>query len=485
MTKKRTLGALVALAFLITACSAGPGTGGTLEGTQWVLESYDQDGSLTILPETQYADVEFDASRVSGFSGCNEFNGLYRAGGRTLLISQLSGTRMACDEASMAFEQQYLSLLGSSRFYSVRRDQLTIFDAERNTVLVFNAAPRNPLLGKWRVDSYGTTPGTLVGVLEGTQLDVAFQLLSVGGSAGCNAYSGTYGTNGNVVRVGKLATTRLACDTAVMDQETAFLEALQGVAFIESRGSTLNLTDLSGQILVALARPTPDVEPDASASPEPSASATPAETPTPEVTAAPTATPEPTAKPTPKPTPPPTAPPSVAPSVAPSGAPPIELPPTASCALVPPGAPAVATIVYPGDWATVTAPPELACRYFDPEPITIPPDGSPVQAAVHVDLAAASYQDAIAAATDPASWNVIAQSEVDVGGTAVTCIGAVAVIDTAGIPAGDASYACLADVQAAGTVVLRTTGTPGDEVFESKAAIVSLMTMASTFTPPG
>ena len=95
-------------------------------------------------------------------------------------------------------------------------------------MLVFDAAPRNPLLGKWRVDAYGTTPGTVVAVLEGTQLDVAFQIASVGGSAGCNAYSGTYGTNGNVVRIGKLATTRLLCDTDVMDQETAFLEAPGG-----------------------------------------------------------------------------------------------------------------------------------------------------------------------------------------------------------------------------------------------------------------
>ena len=53
----RRIGALVALAFLISACSSGPGTGGTLEGTHWVLDSYDQDGSLTILPDGLYADA--------------------------------------------------------------------------------------------------------------------------------------------------------------------------------------------------------------------------------------------------------------------------------------------------------------------------------------------------------------------------------------------------------------------------------------------
>ena len=482
----RTLGALVALVFLLTACSAGPGTGGTLEGTKWVLNSYDLDGSLAILPENLYADAEFDASRVTGFSGCNEFKGLYRAGGRTLLVSDLSSTLMACDEATMAFEQRCVSLLQESRFYGVRHNQLTVFDAERNTVLVFDAAPRNPLLGKWRVDSYGTTPGTVVAVLEGTQLDVAFQIASVGGSAGCNAYSGTYGTNGNVVRIGKLATTNMACEAAVMDQETAFLEALQGAALVESRGSTLNLTNRSGQLLVALSRPTP-VEPEASAAPSASAApaATPKPTPTPaptaEPTPKPTATPAPTPAPTTKPTPVPTA----APTVAPSAVPPVVIPPTASCKLVPPGGPTVATIVYPGAWATVTEPPELACRYFDPEPITVPTDGSPIQAAVQADLSATPYAEAVAAATDPALWTVSAKGEVNVRGASVTCIAAIAVADAAGVPAGNASFACLANVQTAGTVVIHTTGTPGDQAFQAKAAVVGLMTMASTFTPPG
>jgi heat shock protein HslJ len=486
----RGIGALVALAFLISACSAGPGTGGTVEGTHWVLDSYDQDGSLTILPESMYADAEFGSSRVTGFSGCNEFTGLYRAGGRTLLISDLSGTLMACDEATMTFEQRYTTLLQESRFYSVRGNRLTIFGSGGVTALVFDAAPRNPLLGKWVVDSYATTPGTVVAVAKGTQLDVAFQLTSVGGSAGCNAYSGVYGTNGNVVRIGRLATTNMACDAAVMDQETAFLEALQGAALIESRGSTLNLTDRSGGILVALSRPTLEAE----ASPSPVASATPAPTanppattpaPTPAPTAVPTPKPTPTPAPTTAPTPEPTPPPTAAPTVAPTVAPPASMPPTASCKLAAPDGWVVATIVYPGDWATITEPPELTCHYFDPAPITVPADGSAVLAAVQADLSATPYQDAITAATDPATWKVSAKSEVNVRGTAVTCIGAIAVVDSAGVAAGDESYACLANVQTAGTVVIRTTGAPGDEAFAEKAAVVSLMTMASTFTAPG
>ena len=215
----RRMGALLALlALTIAACSPGPGTGGELEGTKWVLNSFELDGTLTIVPETVYADANFDAHRVSGFSGCNTYDALYRTGGRTLLVSQPASTLMACDEATMAFETQFLTLLQDSRFYTVRRDTLTVFGAVgEGALLVFDAAPRNPLLGKWTVDSYGVPPSTVVAVLPDTEIDVVFGIGTVGGFAGCNSFSGTYGTNGTVVRISRLATTRLACDEAVME----------------------------------------------------------------------------------------------------------------------------------------------------------------------------------------------------------------------------------------------------------------------------
>ena len=179
----------------------------------------------------------------------------------------------------MTFEQTYLALLDSSRFYSARRDTLTIYDEIGSTVLVFDAAPRNALLGHWRVDSFATGPGAVSAVLPDTELEVVFGIGSVGGSAGCNSFSGTYGTNGNVVRVGQLATTRKACPEEVMAQETAFLEALQGIALIDPRAESVNLTDLDGALAVALIRPGAggaEASPSLG-SPAPSASSSPSE----------------------------------------------------------------------------------------------------------------------------------------------------------------------------------------------------------------
>ena len=137
--KTRLIAVLVVVAGLVAACSAGEGTGGQLDGTRWILRSYLVDSTLTLVPETEYADAEFDAQRVSGFGGCNRFDALYRAGGRTLFITDPASTLMACTEPSMNFEAAYLSLLGQSRFYSARPTTLTIFGPRSETLLVFDA----------------------------------------------------------------------------------------------------------------------------------------------------------------------------------------------------------------------------------------------------------------------------------------------------------------------------------------------------------
>ena len=121
---KRALAALFAVAVILTACSSGEGAGGQLEGTHWVLQSYDVDGTLTIVPETLYADAKFGTNRVSGFAGCNSFDAVYRSGGRTLFVTQATTTFMACGEEQNAFEASYLALLDQSRFYTARRNTL-------------------------------------------------------------------------------------------------------------------------------------------------------------------------------------------------------------------------------------------------------------------------------------------------------------------------------------------------------------------------
>ena len=466
------------ITFLLASCTGGPGSGGIIEGTEWILRSYAQGEELVIVPETQYADAEFDRSRVTGLGGCNNYNGLYRTGTRTLLISQLASTLMACDEESMAFEQTYLANLEASRFYTVRHETLTIFGGKGATLLVFDASPRNPLLGTWDVDSYASG-SSVVAPPEEVRLEVAFGLASIGGFAGCNTFSGTYGTNGNYVRISPLATTRIACDEETMAVETAFLEALQGTSFLDRQGQVMLLNDRRGSLVVALTRPQPEAAPLPSPSAEPSAEETPAGTaaPKPTETAAPTKTPAPTTAPTASPAP--TTAPTPAPSV-----PPIIVPTVSTCDLLA-GDTALATISYAAAWSTLSEPADLACRYFDRDPITVPADPTTLKTAVMVATSPATYADTVAEATDDASWTIRQTVELEVDGLPATMVEGETKAVTGTMEAGTSRLAYFIDYGSAGTLQLFTVGTAGDETYAANAAVLTLMIGASTFTAPG
>jgi heat shock protein HslJ len=70
----------------------------------------------------------------------------------------------------------------------------------------------------------------------------------VGGSAGCNQYAGTYTTSGNTIQISEnLATTMMACEQPLMDQETAYTTALGTVKSFSVKSDILTLSDASGK----------------------------------------------------------------------------------------------------------------------------------------------------------------------------------------------------------------------------------------------
>ena len=79
------------------------------------------------------------------------------------------------------------------------------------------------------VDDHGTYPGFTL-LAEGRKVQ---------GSAGCNRMTGTYKLDGEKLKFGPLATTRMACPD--MQTETAFLKALGATTRYEVSGSSLTL----------------------------------------------------------------------------------------------------------------------------------------------------------------------------------------------------------------------------------------------------
>jgi len=123
----------------------------------------------------------------------------------------------------------------------------------------------------------------------------------------------------------------------------------------------------------------------------------------------------------------------------------------------------------------------VACRYFDPEQFTIPADPSTLVTAVMASTADGSYGDVVAQATNEGTWDVTQSQEITVDGLPATVVDAKAIADGGAVPNGTSRFAYFIDVGSSGTVSLFTTGTSGDEAYETQAGVVTLMVGASTF----
>jgi hypothetical protein len=111
--------------------------------------------------------------------------------------------------------------------------------------------------GTWTMQSYGDGSGDLEATLSGVEVTARFDSAgTLEGSGGCNSYSGGFTAYGTVLRVGALATTRMACDSpeGVMEQEAAYLAALQSAANFEIAGNQLTVLNSGGQTVLTFAR---------------------------------------------------------------------------------------------------------------------------------------------------------------------------------------------------------------------------------------
>jgi heat shock protein HslJ len=74
------------------------------------------------------------------------------------------------------------------------------------------------------------------GVIDNIQATLTFpEAGKVAGNASCNRFFGPAEVSGNAIKLGPLASSRMACPEAVMNQETKYLEALQAADRFESK----------------------------------------------------------------------------------------------------------------------------------------------------------------------------------------------------------------------------------------------------------
>lgn len=225
----------------------------SLEGRPWTLESFvTPEGETTnVLAGTEIT-AEFRDGELGGNAGCNGYFGSYEIDGNSLSIGGVGMTEMFCatPEGIMDQESAYLAALQSAATYGIKDGRLQIANADGETVLTYSILEPTSLTGTlWQLTGYNNGKGGFASVLAGTDITAVFSDDgNLAGSAGCNNYSTSYEVDGNTISIGLVASTMMMCaePEGIMEQESAYLAALESAATFEISGDQLEMRDAEG-----------------------------------------------------------------------------------------------------------------------------------------------------------------------------------------------------------------------------------------------
>ena len=170
----------------------------SVEGTSWLLASYDNDGTAVPAPKAAAAALAFAADgRLQGSTGCNAFAGTYTSKGSQLSLHLGPMTLMACtDPATNRRSRPSLATLPEIASFRDRAGQLELLGSAGTALLTYRAGLAGLSGTAWVVT--GVNTGTAV---EGTALTEQLTATFGGdgqftGFGGCNTLSGPYATSG-------------------------------------------------------------------------------------------------------------------------------------------------------------------------------------------------------------------------------------------------------------------------------------------------
>jgi len=189
--------------------------------------------------------------RVGGFGGCNSYFGPYTVDGNAVSVGPLTSTRVACDEAIMTQENNYLAAFESTASAEIINDELQLANESGELILTFEIVPPAPLQGtQWELSTYNNGQQAMVSVLPGTRITALLDQGKISGSAGCNNYGGAYVIDGNNISIGPLASTEMMCadPEGVMEQEAQYISAMDSVAKYQVIANRLELISKSGEL---------------------------------------------------------------------------------------------------------------------------------------------------------------------------------------------------------------------------------------------
>jgi heat shock protein HslJ len=164
-----------------------------------------------------------------------------------LTIQLGPSTLVGCPPDSQA--DQFTADLARVSGYAVVGQNLQLNLGSASDHMVFSPLATPQLVGtNWVANSYNNGRGGVQSLLAGTEITALFSGDGqVSGSAGCNRYFGPFQSSGQSLQIGPLGSSRMLCDPpAVMDQEQAYLAALQRTTQYQFENGQLVLRDADG-----------------------------------------------------------------------------------------------------------------------------------------------------------------------------------------------------------------------------------------------
>jgi heat shock protein HslJ len=270
---------------------AAPAQPAPFEGIAWALAAYRSGDALVAVEASEGpspASFRFEDGRLGGSVGCNRLLAAYTLSGDALTFEPNAvSTMMACPEPLMATEQAIAAAIAATAAFRMDGKLLEILDGSGQPLLRFIALEPTPLTGRtWRLVAYNNGKQAVVSVLADTEITLELRDDgTLGGSDGCNRYMSGFTLEGDVLSLGPVATTRMACrgPEGAAEQAQAYARALAMVTGYRVEGDELTLLTADGtpaarfraqeaQAQGSGSEPTSDPEPQ----PEPGAASDPA-----------------------------------------------------------------------------------------------------------------------------------------------------------------------------------------------------------------
>ncbi len=223
----------------------------TLDGSAWILAELPGETLLDDVAVT----LAFEDGRIAGSDGCNRYRGAYTFEDEMLSLGEIATTMMACPDPVSRQARAFTDALKSAHGVRFEEGALLLVDSDNETVARFDAQVQSLAGTRWVVTAYNNGKQAVVSVPADASMTLEFDDAGkLGGSAGCNPFTGGYTTNGKEITVGNMATGRRMCAEDVMAREGAFLEALGRSQTFRIEANKVEFRDESGALQVTATR---------------------------------------------------------------------------------------------------------------------------------------------------------------------------------------------------------------------------------------